>query len=74
MKSKEIIHSAKKIILLILFGLSIGSCKKDSQTATAPALTDYHQTAVTKFVNTGGATYAYRILGDKSGIPLVMLS
>jgi pimeloyl-ACP methyl ester carboxylesterase len=36
-------------------------------------LTDWHQKAQTKFINVDGTRYAYRVLGNKSGIPVVML-
>ncbi len=34
---------------------------------------NYHQTAKTRFVDVGGTRYAYRILGNKTGIPLVLM-
>jgi len=65
-------------IIVVLLGLSVVfiSCKKDNATVTTPAgaMVDYHQTAVTQFVNVGETKLAYRVLGDKSGIPLVMVS
>ncbi|HEY0715126.1 MAG TPA: alpha/beta hydrolase, partial [Polyangia bacterium] len=35
---------------------------------------EHHQKAATQFVEAGDTKYAYRILGDKTGIPLVILS
>ena len=34
---------------------------------------NYHQTAKTRFIETGGTRYAYRILGNKGGIPLLLM-
>jgi pimeloyl-ACP methyl ester carboxylesterase len=36
-------------------------------------MTNEHQTAATQFVEAGGTKYAYRILGNQEGIPLIML-
>jgi len=33
---------------------------------------NYHETAPTQFINANGNRYAYRVLGDKPGIPLIM--
>lgn len=62
--------------MLVLLGISIISWKKDNPHAkpSAREATDYHQTAVTQFVKAGGTKFAYRVLGNKPGIPLVMLS
>lgn len=75
------INSIKRSILFALLGLSaiIVSCSKDNSPASNPGTTkrqvvDYHQTAATQFVTADGTKYAYRVLGDKSGIPLVMLN
>lgn len=66
----------KKTSLLILLAISIFSCKKDEQNLPGPSteITDYHQTALTQFTTAGENKYAYRVLGDKPGIPLVMIS
>src|SRR5271154_5595728 len=34
---------------------------------------NYHQTAKTRFIEAGGTRYAYRILGNKTGIPIVLM-
>jgi pimeloyl-ACP methyl ester carboxylesterase len=39
-----------------------------------PSTVDYPQTAATQFITAGGTKFAYRVLGDKTGIPLVMVS
>ena len=66
----------KKIIFLVLLGLSIASCSKDNTPVTIsnPGAVDYHQTAATQYITAGGTKFAYRVLGNKSGIPLVMLA
>lgn len=75
MKTSKTFQSIKTILLLALTGLSFASCKKDNETATPPDQpVEYHQTAKTQFVTAGGNSYAYRVLGDKAGTPLVMLS
>jgi len=68
-------NSIKQFIFIILLGIGISSCKKDEvQTAPQPVAKDYHQSAETKFVNADGVKYAYRELGEKTGIPIVMIS
>ena len=66
----------KRFILFISLGLFIVSCKKDDETGNGfdNTLIDYHQTAVTQFITAGETNFAYRVLGNKSGIPLVMIS
>ncbi|MCF6407740.1 alpha/beta hydrolase [Chitinophaga filiformis] len=65
----------KRLILFAALALSIASCKKDDAPDNGQETTiDYHQTATTQFVTSGDTKYAYRVLGDKQGIPLVMLS
>lgn len=44
-----------------------------AQTKSTAAITDYHQAATTKFIEVNGTRYAYRILGNKIGIPLILL-
>src|SRR3954469_10381902 len=76
MKKSKTINAMKRLVLFVLLGLSIVSCKKDdfpnkvSNTDTI----DYHQTAVTHFISAGETNFAYRVLGNKTGIPLVMIS
>ncbi|HTD98808.1 MAG TPA: hypothetical protein VK668_05955 [Mucilaginibacter sp.] len=78
MKNQTGVQIMRGAIIVVLLGLSIVfiSCKKDNATVTTPAgvITDYHQTAVTQFVTVGETKLAYRVLGDKTGIPLVMVS
>lgn len=67
----------KKVLLSVLIGLSIASCNKDDDAPGSSNNTDtidYHQTAATQFITGGGTKFAYRVLGDKGGIPLVMVS
>jgi pimeloyl-ACP methyl ester carboxylesterase len=64
----------KKIILTTiliagLFNLAVVR----AQSSNKAAIIDYHQTAKTKFVEANGTRYAYRVLGNKTGIPLVLL-
>jgi pimeloyl-ACP methyl ester carboxylesterase len=78
MKNRRIIQLMKSTVVLVLLGLGtvFASCKKDSTLVETPAgkTTDYHQTAVTQFITANDTKFAYRVLGDKPGIPLVMLS
>jgi pimeloyl-ACP methyl ester carboxylesterase len=66
----------KRFILFILSGFFIVSCQKDD----APSIgsdkvtTDYHQTAETQFISAGKTNFAYRVLGNKTGTPVVMIS
>jgi pimeloyl-ACP methyl ester carboxylesterase len=64
----------KHITLLTLLALFIVSCKKDTSPEKPATVVDYHQTAVTQFIETAGTKYAYRVLGDKPGTPLILLS
>ena len=78
MKNRTLIQLMKSAGAVLLLGLSIAfvSCKNDNPSVKAPAggTKNYHQTAGTQFVTAGGTKIAYRVLGDKAGIPLVMLS
>jgi pimeloyl-ACP methyl ester carboxylesterase len=79
MKNRKSIQLMKGALLLVVLGLSIvfASCTKDTtpvKTTSVEATVDYHQTATTQFITAGGNKIAYRILGNKAGIPLVMLS
>ncbi|UPK66586.1 alpha/beta fold hydrolase [Chitinophaga filiformis] len=65
----------KHLILFAVLALGIVSCKKDDAPGNGQeTVIDYHQTATTQFVTSGDTKYAYRVLGDKGGMPLVMLS
>jgi len=66
----------KSAILLVLLGIGILSCSKDNTPVKTPVgvTTNYQKTAETQFITAGGTKFAYRILGNKPGIPLVMLS
>jgi pimeloyl-ACP methyl ester carboxylesterase len=61
----------KTIYLFALLVTGMTACKNDD---TQPVSIDYHQTATTKFIDAGNGKIAYRELGDKSGIPVVMIS
>jgi pimeloyl-ACP methyl ester carboxylesterase len=62
-------------MLPLLLAITIASCKKnDSDNNGSNVFVDYHQTAVTQFIPVAGANIAYRVLGNKSGTPLVMVS
>ena len=64
----------KKIMLsaILLLGLSNLTVVK-AQPANTKTV-DYHQTAKTKFLEADGTRYAYRVLGNQPGIPLVLLT
>jgi pimeloyl-ACP methyl ester carboxylesterase len=76
MKKSKTINVMKRFILFALLALSIVSCKKDDfpTKGSDTGAIDYHQTAVTQFISAGETKFAYRVLGDKTGIPLVMIS
>src|ERR1700740_3013785 len=65
----------KKLVLTAilaegLFGLSSVSAQSQKKAAAV----DYHQAAKTQFIEADGTRYAYRVLGNQSGIPLVLLT
>jgi pimeloyl-ACP methyl ester carboxylesterase len=66
----------KHLILSALLALGLASCSKDETPSKDQdnVTVDYHQTATTQFVQSGDTKYAYRVLGNKEGIPLVMVS
>lgn len=68
--------SFKSVLFSALLAFGFISCSNDeaSGNGPAPVAVDYHQTAKTQFVEAGGVKYAYRILGDQAGIPLVLLA
>lgn len=76
MKNSKAINAMKRVVLLVLLGLSVLSCKKGDfpNTGSGTGVINYHQTAATQFVTAGGTKFAYRVLGDKTGIPLVMVA
>jgi len=76
MTHSKTMNAMKGAFLFLLLGISFAFCEKDDandMTADTGAV-DYHQTAVTQFINAGETNFAYRVLGNKSGIPLVMIS
>ena len=74
MNNRKTLSIIKSSMLFILLALSIVSCKKDHSNDLNPVATDYHQTAVTQYATVGGSKIAYRVLGNKKGVPLVMVS
>ncbi len=66
----------KHLILSALLALGLASCSKDETPSKDQdnVTVDYHQTATTQFVQSGDTKYAYRVLGNKEGTPLVMIS
>jgi pimeloyl-ACP methyl ester carboxylesterase len=44
-----------------------------SNTTANNTVPDLHESAKTQFIEAGGTTYAYRIFGKESGLPLVLL-
>lgn len=68
--------SFKSVFFSAFLALGLVSCNNDEASGNqpAPVAIDYHQTAQTKFVEAGGVKYAYRVLGDQPGTPLVLLA
>lgn len=68
--------SFKSVLFSALLAFGLVSCNNDEASGIQPepVAIDYHQTAKTQFVETGGVKYAYRILGDQAGTPLVLLA
>jgi pimeloyl-ACP methyl ester carboxylesterase len=66
----------KHLFLSALLALGLASCSKDETPSKDQdnVTIDYHQTATTQFVQSGDTKYAYRVLGNKEGTPLVMVS
>ncbi|MCF2505272.1 hypothetical protein L0663_17905 [Dyadobacter sp. CY107] len=67
---KTILTSAyfKSLVLLITLGLVFTSCKEDHPLEIPDnSITDFHQTAQTKFINVDGNQIAYRVLGNQNG-------
>jgi len=61
----------KRILLLATLIFSLACISTNAQ--KTPHVTDWHQKAQTKFLDVDGTRYAYRVLGNKGGIPLVLL-
>src|SRR5262245_49458902 len=76
MKNNITTNTIKRFILFISLALFIVSCKKNDDAGIGfdKGPIDYHQTAVTQFTTAGKTKFAYRVLGNKSGTPLVMIS
>jgi pimeloyl-ACP methyl ester carboxylesterase len=53
--------------------LIIGIATESTNAQSNRHITDWHQKAQTKFIDANGTRYAYRVLGNKGGIPLVLL-
>ena len=76
MKNSKTIKAKKSVFLFALLGISLAFCNKDDSPGgdSNTGFIDYHQTAATQFITAGGTNYAYRVLGNKSGVPLFMIS
>lgn len=63
----------KHIILLFAAVASLtGYNGANAQSKNKSTMTDYHQTTPTNFIEVGGNRYAYRVLGNQPGIPLIL--
>ena len=73
---KTVINIMKSFILFVVLGLSLAFCKKDVYPVNSSVKDsiDYHQTAATQFITAGETKYAYRVLGQNTGIPLIMVA
>jgi pimeloyl-ACP methyl ester carboxylesterase len=71
-----VINLMKTSILFVFLAASMAFCKKDDvrNNDFNGTPTEYHQTAVTQFITAGETKYAYRVLGKKTGIPVVMIA
>ena len=76
MENNRLINVMMSFVLVIFLALAFISCKKDEPIVNGPenVTIDYHQTATTQFITAGETSFAYRVLGNKPGIPLVMIS
>jgi pimeloyl-ACP methyl ester carboxylesterase len=75
MKITILTNVLKTTGLVILLSLSIASCKKDDNNSSpVKDPVDYHKTAATKFATVGDVKFAYRVLGDQPGTPLILIS
>src|SRR4030095_3238677 len=72
----NVINVTKGLILFVFLAVSMPFRKKSDlpDNGSNKGAIDYHQTAATQFVTAGETKYAYRVLGNKSGTPLVMLA
>jgi pimeloyl-ACP methyl ester carboxylesterase len=61
----------KSIFLAATLMIGLASTSVNAQTKSRAI--DWHQKAQTKFIHVDGTRYAYRVLGNKTGIPLVLL-
>ena len=73
-----IINAIKRFMLFLLAAPLIVACEDDNTPVSDnnhdnPTI-DYHQTATTQFIAAGNTNFAYRVLGNKTGTPLVMIS
>ena len=66
--------SMRMLALLALTTFSFASCDKDEDNTSTPVTVYDHQHAPTQFVAAGDVKFAYRVLGNNAGIPLVVLS
>jgi len=65
----------KHLLLFLTLGLVFTACKENHPLENPDNnSTDFHQTALTKFVNIEGNQIAYRVLGNVKGIPLIFVS
>ena len=72
---KTVINVMKSLILFVMLGLGFAFSKRDVPVnGSAAGTIDYHQTASTQFITAGETKFAYRVLGRKTGIPLVMIA
>ena len=76
MKKNKAINAIATIMLFVLIVIGNVSCSEDEAQDINHdnEVVNYHQTANTQFITAGKTSYAYRILGNKAGVPLVMIS
>jgi pimeloyl-ACP methyl ester carboxylesterase len=73
MKKIIINRVIKSFTLNILAVVLMLSCKKDIPVVNYPTV-EYHNVATTQFITVGKSNIAYRVLGNKPGTPLVLIS
>ncbi|WP_326983310.1 alpha/beta hydrolase [Chryseobacterium sp. MYb264] len=65
--------SVTSALCLTLFTTLSMSCREENEITVQEIQAENHQNAKTRFIDVKGTPFAYRILGNDAGIPLVLL-